>query len=86
MPIKLETVLAKVDNCIPNKVNSALVREFYQFLKSKDTAENYQKGMVKAMVHFAEYLGPDTEFYDIKRAQQIIAFLDTKIKVVVRIR
>jgi integrase/recombinase XerD len=29
---------------------------------------------------FAKFLGPDVTFYDIKRKEEIIAFLDTKIK------
>jgi integrase/recombinase XerD len=49
-------------------------------LKDNDTSENYQKGNLKAMFHFAEYLGPDITFYDVKKKEQILAFLDTKIK------
>lgn len=36
--------------------------------------------MIKAIVHFAEYLGHDTLFYDITLPEQITAFLNTKIK------
>jgi integrase/recombinase XerD len=32
------------------------------------------------MIVFANFLGPDTNFFDIKSKQQIIAFLDTKIR------
>jgi integrase/recombinase XerD len=32
------------------------------------------------MIVFANFLGPDTNFFDIKGRQQIIAFLDTRIR------
>ncbi len=80
MPITLQTILSKIDTCIPNKGNSDIIRQFYQYLKDRDTSENYQKGMIKAIVHFAGYLDPDTSFYDITRPEQIVAFLNTKIK------
>ena len=41
---------------------------------------NYQSQNLKAMIVFANFLGPDTSFFDIENKQQIIAFLDTRIK------
>jgi hypothetical protein len=59
MPIRLDTVLRKVEQ-IPNKVNSDLLKEFYQLMKDEGTSQNYQKGILKAIIHFAEYIGERT--------------------------
>jgi integrase/recombinase XerD len=78
MPIRLDTVLKKIQH-LSNRVNSDLLKDFYQHMKDKSTSENYQKGNLKAMVHFAEYIGAATSFYDVNY-KQIITFLDSKIK------
>jgi site-specific recombinase XerC len=77
MPIRLETVLKKVER-MPNTVNSDLLKDFYQHMKDNGTSQNYQKGNLKAMVHFAEHIGAATS-YEVDN-KQVIRFLDTKIK------
>jgi len=62
MPIRLDTVLKKVER-MSNKVNSDLLEDFYQHTKDNGTSQNYQKGNLKAMVHFAEHIGAATSFY-----------------------
>jgi hypothetical protein len=59
MPIRLDTVLRKVEQ-MPNKVDSELLKEFYQRMKDNGTSQNYQKGNLKSMIHFAEYIGERT--------------------------
>jgi hypothetical protein len=59
MPIRLDSVLRKVEQ-MPNKVNSELLKEFYQHMKDNGTSQNYQKGNFKAMIHLAEYIGERT--------------------------
>jgi hypothetical protein len=61
MPIRLDTVLRKVE-CMPNKVNSDLLEEFYQHMKDNGTSQNYQKGNLKAMIHFAKHIGAAISF------------------------
>jgi hypothetical protein len=78
MPIRLDTVLRKVEQ-MPNKVNSDLLKEFYQHMKDNGTSQNYQKGNLKAMIHFAKYIGEATSFYNVDY-KQVVKFLDTKIK------
>jgi integrase/recombinase XerD len=78
MPIRLDTVLNKVEQ-LSNKVNSDLLKDFYQHMKDNGTSQNYQKGNLKAIIHFAEHIGPTTSFYDIDH-KQVLRFLDTKIK------
>ena len=78
MPIRLDTVLKKVERT-SNKVNSDLLEDFYQHMKDNGTSQNYQKGNLKAMIHFAEHVGDGTSFFDIDH-KQVARFLDTKIK------
>lgn len=78
MAIRLDTVLGKVEH-MSNKVNSDLLKEFYQHMKDNGTSQNYQKGNLKAMIHFAEHIGEATSFYDVDH-KQVVRFLDTKIK------
>lgn len=78
MPIRLDTVLKKVER-MSNKVNSDLLKGFYQHMKDNGTSQNYQKGNLKAMIHFAEHIGAVISFYEVEH-KQVIKFLDTKIK------
>ncbi|MGH9988968.1 MAG: hypothetical protein ACREAS_00875 [Nitrososphaera sp.] len=78
MPIRLDTILRKVEQ-MPNNVNSDLLKEFYQHMKDNGTSQNYQKGNLKAMIHFAEHIRAATSFFDINH-EQVLRFLDTKIK------
>ena len=78
MTIRLDTVLRKVEQ-MPNKVNSDLLKEFYKYMKDNGTSQNYQKGNLKAMIHFAEHIGAATSLFDIDH-KQVLRFLDKKIK------
>jgi hypothetical protein len=77
MPITLDTLLKKVER-MSNRVNSNLLMDFYQHMKDNGTSENYQKGNLKAMVHFADHLGQTISFYDVNEQEQIVRFLDKK--------
>ena len=63
MPIPLDIVLRKIEQ-MPNKVNSEHLKEFYQHMKDNGTSQNYQKGNLKAMIHFADHLAYCRRFYD----------------------
>jgi hypothetical protein len=47
---------------------------------ANETSQTHQNNTLKAVIAFAKYLGPDCTFHDLHRVDQIIAFLDTKIK------
>jgi len=49
-------------------------------MKSIGTSDSNQNGNPKIMIYFAKFLGSDTSLYEIHKRDQIIAFLDTKIK------
>ena len=80
MPIRLSTILASIDSSIPNPTNASLIKEFYTFMKANGTSESYQKNNLKTIITFAKWLDNNKTFYEITNTEQIIAFLDTKIK------
>jgi protein-tyrosine-phosphatase len=49
-------------------------------MKSNGCSEHHQNNNLKVAIAFANFLGMDINFYDINKKEQIIAFLDTKIK------
>lgn len=79
MAMKLSTTLGHID-MIPNAINASLIRDFYEYLKEIGTSENYQNQNVKQIIVFAKFLGIEKSFYDIKSKEEIVSFLDTKIK------
>ena len=79
MPVTLARTISKIQS-IPNQTNAKLVEEMYEYLKSNGLSERHQHNALKAMIAFANYLGPATSFFDIKSKEQILAFLDTKKK------
>jgi CRISPR/Cas system CSM-associated protein Csm2 small subunit len=79
MPSKLTTTINKIAS-LPNSTNSALINEFYQYMKSNGASERHQNNNLKAVLAFANFLGTDTTFLDVKLKEQIMSFLDTKIK------
>ena len=79
MAMKLSTTLSHIPT-IPNSSNSKIIGEFYQYMKDIGVSENYQNQNLKAIIGYAKFLGHEINFYDIQKREQIIAFLDTKIK------
>ena len=49
-------------------------------MKSNSASERHQNNNLKAVCNFANFLGQNTNFEDIKSTNQILSFLDTKIK------
>ncbi|MDQ3983552.1 MAG: hypothetical protein M3222_00165 [Thermoproteota archaeon] len=79
MAMKLSTTLSHITT-VPNSINSKVISEFYHYMKSIGTSENYQNQNLKAIIVYAKFLGPEIIFYDIQKREQIVTFLDTKIK------
>jgi hypothetical protein len=79
----LETTRGKI-SAVQNQVNASLIEEFYQFMKGNGTSEKYQNNNLKAIVNYAQWLaaspGGKANLFDIADKDQIIAFLNTKIK------
>ena len=79
MPVKLSTTVKNIA-LKPNPTNATLLGEFHEYMKSNGTSESYQNGDLKILIYFARLLGAKTEFYDINKKEQIVAFLNTRIK------
>ena len=65
---------------ISNSTNAKLLHEFHQYMKSIGTSESYQNGNLKIMIYLARFLGYNIDFYQHKKKEQILHFLDTRIK------
>jgi len=79
MPVKLSTTIKNID-LLDNSINSKLIFEFYNYLQSNNTSESYQNQNIKALINFAKFLGDDRNFYQLSKKEDILAFLNTKIK------
>ena len=83
MPVKLSTTVDNIDKKITNPANREMIFRFYEYLESIDTSENYQNGILKAILNFCEFVGIDKYLLEIKQKEQIVMFLDSKRKSVV---
>lgn len=79
MPSKLSATISKIPT-IPNSTNSSLIAGFHTFMRTNGASERHQNNSLKVCIAFAFSLGKDITFYDIDKKDQILSFLDTKIK------
>lgn len=49
-------------------------------MRSIETSESYQNGNLKIMIYFARFLGCATDFHSIQKKDQVLSFLNTRIK------
>src|SRR5688572_25083783 len=66
MPTTVSTTVRHIYDRVPNSMNSQLLAEFHQFMKDNGTSERHQNNNLKAIIAFAEFLGPDTTFHRVK--------------------
>jgi hypothetical protein len=62
-----------------NRVNSDLLKDFYQHTKDNSTSQKLSERNLMAMAHFVKHIGATTSSYDVDH-KQVIRFLDRKIK------
>jgi integrase/recombinase XerD len=79
MPQKLSTTISKISQ-VPNSINSSIIQEFHRYMQLSGCSERNQNNNVKAIIAFANFIGPDTSFYDIHSSEKILCYLNTKIK------
>ena len=60
MAMKLSTTLSHITT-VPNSTNSKIINEFYYYMKSIGTSENYQNQNLKATLSM-KFLGPEITF------------------------
>lgn len=51
MPAKLTTIVSKIPQ-VPNKTNSAIIEEFYTYLKAKGSSEQHQNNILKTVIAY----------------------------------
>jgi hypothetical protein len=61
MAMKTSTTLSHITT-VPNSSNSRVINEFYHYMKSIGTSENYQNQNLKAIIVYANFLGPKITF------------------------
>jgi integrase/recombinase XerD len=49
-------------------------------MKTNGASERHQNNTLKVLIAFAFSLGKDITFYDVDKKDQILSFLDTKVK------
>ena len=81
MPVRLSTTISKI-SLMANSTNQMLVTEFYEYMKNNGCSEKHINNNLKAIMNFADNLEPKTTFFDIRRKDQILIFLDIKIKTI----
>ena len=79
MVAKLSTTINKIQ-VLSNSTNSKTLTEFLTYMKNNGSSERHQNNNLTVMIEFANYFDSNTTFYDINNKEQIILFLDTKIK------
>jgi len=79
MPVKLETSIKNIQS-LDNPNNAKLIHEFYLYLRSVNTSESYQNQNIKALINMAKFFGKNLEFTQISKKEEILSFLNTKIK------
>jgi integrase/recombinase XerD len=76
---KLSTTINKIQ-ALSNSPNSKTLTEFLTYMKNNGSSERHQNNNLIVMIEFANYFDSNTAFYDINKKEQLILFLDTKIK------
>jgi hypothetical protein len=80
LPAKLTTTIKNIEIKISNQTNRRIINDFYEYLQNIDTSENYQNGLLKVLIRYAEFMGSHTTFYQIQEKEQVLEFLDLKRK------
>ena len=78
--VKLSSIVNNKIGLVPNKENSTIIYDFYTYMQEKGSSENHQVNNLKVVIDFANFLGANITFYNICKKEQIISFLNKKIK------
>jgi hypothetical protein len=79
MVAKLSTTINKIQR-LPNSSNSKIINDFLLYMKGNGSSERHQNNNLNVMIEYAIFLGPNITFYNVNKKEQILSFLDTKIK------
>jgi hypothetical protein len=79
MPAKLKTTINKIQ-FVPNPTNSAIIQEFNEYMMNSEFSVHHKNNNLKVVIAFANFLGSSVTFSDIDKKEQILEFLNTKMK------
>ena len=79
MVAKLSTTINKIQS-LTNSSNSKTLIEFLSYMNNNGSSERHQNNNLNVIIEFSNYFEPYITFYDINKKEQILSFLDTKIK------
>ncbi len=79
MLFKLSTTIGKIQN-IPNFKKIEIINEFLGYMRSNSSSEHYQNNNLKVVIAYINFIGKDNSFFDIKKKEQIVEFINTKVK------
>ena len=79
MPLKLSTTIGKIQN-IPNSKNIEIINEFLEYMRNHGSEEHHQNNNLKIVIAFGNCIGKYISFYDINKKDQVLEFLNTKVK------
>jgi len=79
MVAKLSTTIEKIES-LPNSSNRITSNEFLFYMKNNGSSERHQNNNLIVMIEFSNYFDSNTSFYDINKKEQILSFLEKKIK------
>jgi integrase/recombinase XerD len=79
MVAKLSTNINKIQY-LPNSSNSKIMRDFLCYMKGNGSSERHQNNNPHVVIEYAIFLDPNTTFYNNNRKEQILSFLERKIK------
>jgi integrase/recombinase XerD len=79
MPLKLSTTIGKINN-IPYPKNIEIVNKFLEYMRSNGSSEHHLNNDLKVVIAFGNFIGNNNSFLDINKKEQILVFLNTKVK------
>jgi hypothetical protein len=79
MPLKLSTTIGKINN-IPYPKNIEIVNKFLEYMRNNGSSEHHLNNDLKVVIAFGNFIGNDNSFLDINKKEQILVFLNTKVK------
>jgi hypothetical protein len=79
LPLKLSTTIGKIQN-IHNSKNREIINEFLKYMINNGSSEHHQNNNLKVVITFGSFIGKDISFLDITKKDQVLEFLDTKVK------
>ena len=79
MVAKLSTTINKIQS-LSNSPNSITLNEFLFYMKNNGSSERHQNNNLIVMIEFSNYFDSNSSFYEINKKEQILSFLETKMK------